>query len=149
MTTLLASTVDIEGLVRAWLNSLTGAGGLVGVGNPIGGGVHLRRMRSPFKSSYVLLSSVGTPNPLTEERTTGQSRITASVYGVTKESAANAAVAYLNRMLRVPADRPLVTLAGVSARLLTLDAIAGPLYLPDMDEERYLVDFDIWAQRES
>ena len=147
MTTILNSAVDLEGLLRTWLNSLTGAGGLVGAGNPIAAGVHLRRLRSPFKGSYVMLSSVGTPLPLNEERTTGQLRITASVYGVTKESAAAAAYAYLNRLQAIPADRPTVTLGSVTARLITADGFSGPLYLPDVDEERYLVDADIWAQR--
>lgn len=147
MTVLLDSVVDIEGLVRVWLNSLTGAGGLVGAGNPVGGGVHLRRMRSPFKSCFVLLASVGTPGPLTEERTTGQARLTASIYGLTKESAALAAAAYVNRMQRITVEHPSVTSGGVSVKLETVDAISGPLYLPDGDEERYLVDLDIWVQR--
>lgn len=138
--TLVASFIDSEGVLKEWVNSLSGPGGLVGEGNPLALGAHLRRLRSPFRGAYALLSVVGTPVPLVEERATAQARISASIYGVTKENAGRAAVAYANALTTVPVLKPVA----LGAQIHTVDAITGPVYLGDIDEERYLVDADVY-----
>jgi len=140
-TTLVPAFFDVEGIFRTWLNTLTGSTGLVGTGRPLAVGVHLRRLRSPARGCYAILTTVGTPVALDEEGTIGAARISASIYSATsKENAALAAVAYANTLRTISITRPVVG----SARLLTADAITGPLYVPDIDEERYLVDCDLY-----
>lgn len=138
MTTLTPAYVDAEGLLRGWLNSLTGAGGLVGQGNPLALGAHLRRLRSPFRDAYAVLTAIGTPAAMTAERVTCHARISASVYGISKDNAARAAVAYANNLLQIPVTHPVYS----GVQFHTIDAITGPIYIPDGDEERYLVDAD-------
>ena len=140
MTTLVASHVDGEGTLRGWLNSLTGANGLVGPGNPLALGAHFHRLRSPARGSYAVLSGVGTPWALTQESVTAQTRISAMIYGITKERASAAAVAYANRLHHVGVLRPVYR----TVQIVGVDAITGPVYLPDDDEHRYMVDADVY-----
>jgi hypothetical protein len=125
--------LDTEGAVRDWVNAQTG---LVGAGHPLPLGAHLKRLRSPFRGSYVLLSRVGgSPDP-TEEVNVDQALISGSVYGTTKQGAALAAAAYAN-LLASATGLPAAVTGG---RLIAVTAITGPNYIPDGDEERYLVD---------
>jgi hypothetical protein len=78
---------------------------------------------------------------LDEEGTIGAGRISASIYSATsRENAANAAVAYANVLNALTITTPVVG----NVRLMTVDAITGPLYVPDVDEERYMVDADLY-----
>lgn len=133
-----APFVDASGTLRAWLNTLTTD--LVGPGKPLALGVHFNRLRSPARGAYALLSQVGTPEQLTEETLTCQSRISASIYGMTKASAALAAKAYANALLQITTIKPVV--GGV--QIHTVDGISGPLEIPDGDEIRFLVDADVF-----
>lgn len=142
MTTLVDAFLDIEGAHRAWINSLTTS--LVGRGHPLALGAHLRRLRSPSQGSYAVLSSAGGGDEWTAESTTGWARISASIYSATtKESAAQAAIAYANALRLIPILKPVLTAQGV--QLVAIDSITGPLYSPDVDEERYVVDVEIHA----
>jgi hypothetical protein len=142
MTTLVDAFLDIEGAHRAWVNSLTTT--LVGRGHPLALGAHLRRLRSPASGTYALISSVGGGDEWTAESTTGWARISASIYSATsKQNAAYAAAAYANVLRLIPILRPVLTAQGV--QLVAVDSITGPLYSPDGDEERYLVDAEIHA----
>lgn len=125
--------LDSEGLVREWVNAQSA---LVGAGHPLPLGAHLKRLRSPFRGSYVLLSRVGgSPDPA-EEVNVDQALISGSVYGITKQGAATAAAAYAN-LLASATGLPAAVTGG---RLIAVTAITGPNYIPDGDEERYLVD---------
>lgn len=138
-TTLLPAFFDVEGILRTWVNTLTGT--LVGTGHPLTLGAHLHRLRSPARGCYAILTAVGTPLSLDEEQTTGAGRISASIYSATtRENAALAAVAYANALQTITFTRPVVG----SVRLMCVDAVTGPLYVPDIAEERYLVDADVW-----
>ena len=135
--------VDAEGAVREWVNSRTVD--LVGQGNPILLGAHLDRLRSPARGVYVWLLRVGGGQALTAERPADRARISASIYGLTKESAAAAAVAYANALEQLQ-GRP--TPMGPSAVCLTVDSITGPLATDPAqvseDRFRYLVDADFY-----
>lgn len=129
------AVLDVEGAVRDWVNGQTGA--LVGLGHPLELGAHFKRLRSPFRGSYLLLSRVGGGPNGVQEINLDRARISGSVYGVTKQTAAVAAVAYAN-VLAVASTTPLLAVTG--GRLAAVTDITGPVYLPDGDEERYIVD---------
>lgn len=138
MTTLVGAFLDTEGALREWVNSLSTT--LVGPGHPLSLGAHLRRMRSPGKGCYALLSTIGGSDDLTAESTTGWARISASIYSATsKEAATTGALAYANALRNISIVRPVTS----KGRLIAVDSITGPIYIPDVDEERYLVDVDV------
>lgn len=140
-TTLLPAFFDVEGILRTWVNTLTGS--LVGAGNPLVLGAHLHRLRSPARGCYAILTSVGTPVSIDAESTIGAARISASIFSATsRENAATAAIAYANALQTLRFTRPVVG----AVRLLAVDAITGPLYILDpTDEEHYLVDADVFC----
>lgn len=128
---------DAEGLVKTWINV---SSGLVGAGLPLAKGAHLRRLRGPYKGAYVLLSVIGGASTLVPEKPVHRARISGQVYGISKEGAAVAAAAYgtaLDNLRGVP-------VAMSPALCLFASDVTGPLYAPDVDEERYLVDADFY-----
>jgi len=129
--------VDAEGIVKDWLTSLSD---LVGVGNPIPQGIHLIRLRSPYTSAWAQLSVVGGDDDWIPDGGAHRARVSASIYGATRLGANTAAVAYANALRRIPITRPVVD----GVRLATVAAMTGPLYIPDGDDERYLVDADVY-----
>lgn len=132
-----AITADVEGALRDWINSLVGD--LVGVDTPLMLGAHLRRLRSPARGCYALLSRVGGTGDWNDNA--DRARISAGVYGPTKESALLAAIAYANRLRTIGTVQPVVG----NVRLRVVDNMTGPTYVPDIDEERYLIDADIYV----
>lgn len=126
--------VDAEGLVRAYLNTLTGT--LVGVGKPLPLGVHLNRLRSPQAGPYGLLTRVGGYDD-PGEGNLDFARLSVAVYASTKQAAATAAVAVANTFRAL--DGAPVAVAGFGVIGAT-QSISGPLYQPDADEDRYIVD---------
>lgn len=127
---------DAEGLLKTWLNTASGLG--PGAGLPLRQGAHLRRLRGPYRGTYVLLSAIGGSSALSPEKPGHRARVSGQVYGVSKEGAAQAAVAYANAL------ETLRNVTVAPAVLLFADAVTGPLYAPDVDEERYLVDADLY-----
>lgn len=130
---------DAEGVLKTWLVSRDS---LVGPGNPLPAGVHLVRLRSPYTAAWALLSSVGGDDDWLPDSASHRARLSASVYGPTRLAANTAAVAYANTLRRIPSERPFVD--GTGRQLVAVAAITGPLYIPDGDDERYLVDADIY-----
>jgi hypothetical protein len=128
------AVLDVEGAVRDWVNAQTA---LTGAGHPLELGAHLRRLRSPFRGSYLLLSRVGGGPEGTGDLNVDRARISGAIYGVTKQTAGAAAVAYAN-LLSNASVTPQIPVTG--GRLAVVTDIVGPLYLIDGDEERYLVD---------
>lgn len=125
--------LDSEGAIRTWVN---GQAWLVGPGRPLALGAHLGpRLRSPVRGCYLLLSRIGGgPDPASDVNVDA-ARLSGSVYGTKKLATANAAVAYGNLLVSVAAPVPVA-----GGRLLAVTDVTGPLYLPDGDEERYVVD---------
>lgn len=128
-----STVLDVEGAVKDWVNAQTA---LVGPGHPLELGAHLKRLRSPYRGSYALLSRVGGGPDPGEEVNLDRARISASVYGITKNTAAAAATAYANA-LAAAAITPVIPVTG--GRLMTVTDLSF-VYVPDGDEERYLVD---------
>jgi hypothetical protein len=133
--------VDAEAAVKAWLNARLD---LVGQGRPIPLGAHLGRLRSPGRGAYAHLLRVGGSPSLTAESPVDRARVSATLYGTTKETACAAALAYataLERLDGIPtAMGPLVC--------ATVDNITGPTALDDhesaREQYRYVVDADFY-----
>lgn len=134
--------VDAEGAVKAWIDSLTTD--LVGLGNPLQHGAHFNRLRSPATGAYALLYRVGGSRALTAERPYDLARISATIHGLTKETACRAAVAYVNALEAVN-GAPVVMGDAVCQ---VVDNITGPLAIDDSttdrEQYRYLVDADFF-----
>lgn len=134
----LAAFVDAEAVIRAWINTRTVT--LVGQGNPLPYGCHLNRLRSPQAGAYAVLERIGGfDDP--GDAPIDTARVSFQVYASTKQAAAVAATALANE-LRTGLDGSQQALAvdGATRRLLTVDAITGPSFYPDGDEDRYVVD---------
>jgi hypothetical protein len=134
--------VDAEGAVRAWVNGRTD---LVGEGRPLPLGAHLARLRSPAQGAYIRLLRVGGVRALTAETPFDQARISGTIYGTTKETAAQAAAAYATVLEGLQGD-PVMMSPGVECKVV--DNITGPIALDDSDsgreQYRYLVDADFF-----
>lgn len=130
---------DAEGVLKTWLIS---GDSLVGAGNPIPAGIHLVRLRSPYTAAWAQLSIVGGDDDWLPDSASHRARVSASIYGPTRLATNIAAVAYANMLRRIPSERPFVD--GTGRQLVAVAAITGPLYIPDGDDERYLVDADIY-----
>lgn len=131
--------LDAEGIVKNWINTRDD---LVGSGKPLTRGAFLKRQRSQGAYAYIL--TVGTPIDLTAETPVGRARISATIFGRTKEVSNKAAVAYTS-VLESLKGRP--EKAG-DYKILVVDNIAGPIPIDDQlttrEEFRYLVDADFW-----
>jgi hypothetical protein len=131
--------VDAEAAVAAWINSLTDT--LVGAGNPLSKGAHLHQLRGAATACYALLTLLPGSTALGVENPDHRARISASLYGPTKESATAAAMAYANALLTLD-GRPAPM--GVSAVALVVDpdSITGPYWSPDQAGPRLICDAD-------
>lgn len=140
--------LDAEGCVRAWVNTRAA---LVGVGKPLQKGALLNRQHGAASAPYVVLAIVAGGPDLGAEAPSQSARLSGLVYGRTKEQASKAALAYANELVALSLRGPtLVTWttdgAWTSATILTVDGISGPLWLPDLEEPRYVVDADFYLQ---
>ncbi len=132
--------LDVEGIVCTWMNTRTD---LVGPSRPINAGAHLKRIRHQGCYAYVI--AVGTPADMVEDVPIGKARISVTIYGATKQIAANGAVAYGTILERIA--------LGFSEKMgdykcIAVDNIIGPTPVDDQlttrEEHRYLVDADFW-----
>lgn len=132
-------SVDAEGLLVTWLNTLTTS--LVGVGQPLVRGFFFELQRSPGKDAYAVTTRIQGADGIGSEVPTDMARISTSIFSTTKKNAAAAAVAYANALRSISIVKP--TLTGVTIRLA--DNIAGPTWVPNLDKNlpQYLVDADV------
>ncbi len=135
--------VDAEGAVADWVNSLTGT--LVGEGQPLMKGAFLHELRGAASSCYALLSIIGGSPVLSAEDPDMRARISASIYGPTKEAATLAAVAYANHVLACD-GRPTPMGAAATCLVVDPDSLTGPLWSPDGAGPRLLVDADFYLR---
>jgi hypothetical protein len=135
--------VDAEAAVAAWINSLTDT--LVGVGNPLPKGAHLHALRGAAVAPYVLLSLLPGSTAFGVENPDHRARVSASIYGPTKEAATKAALGYANALLNLD-GRPQPM--GVSATGLVVDpdSITGPYWSPDQAGPRLICDADFYLR---
>lgn len=135
--------VDAEGLVADWVNRQSD---LVGEGNPLPKGAHLTdRLTGALSACYALLMQVDAGRALGAENADQLARISAQIYGPTKEAAAGAAVAYADALVTRLAGKPWSSTAG-TILFVDDDSLSGPSWSPDFDEPRYLVDCDFYVR---
>ncbi len=134
----MATFVDAEEAVRSWVNTLTTV--LVGEGNPLAKGAHLHDLRGAAPAGYALLSIVGSGTAGGVENPDQRARISASIYGRTKEAATAAAIGYADMLLTLD-GRP-TAMTGATCLVCDPDSITGPLWSPDRAGPRLLVDAD-------
>lgn len=133
---------DAEGAVFQWVNTLTTT--LVGPGNPLPKGATLDQLRGAAPDCYAWISQVGGGTWFGAENPDQRARISAQVYGPTKQSALLAAAAYAEALVGLN-GRP-VAVTGARILLVDSDTISGPLWLPDTDLPRYVVDADFFLR---
>lgn len=131
--------VDAPAAIREWVNAQTTD--LVGEGKPLPKGAHLTRLHGAHNAAYVYLSIVDAGVAMGIEDDDMRARVSGQVYGQRQEDTTRAAVAYANAIVSMFRDPP-VSLPGVGVLLICADALAGPLWVPDGDIPRCLVDAD-------
>lgn len=135
----MATFVDAEEAVRAWINGLTS---LVGAGNPLAKGAHLHELRGAATACYAELQLTGGSAALSAENPDHRAAMSALIYGPTREAAALAATAYANAVEELD-GRPA---AAGSATALVADNVAGPTWAPDGIVPRYLVSAEFYLR---
>lgn len=135
-------TTFIDGLaaVKLWVNSQTAT--LVGPGNPLPLGAVLKQggVQGAADSTYGFIFELPASTWGGAENASMRSRISMQIYGPTKESACDGAIAYADAVQSL-INGARVTLSG-GVTLLGADDLVGPSWLPDGDEPRYVVDAD-------
>lgn len=141
--TAVGTFVDAERAIADWVNSLTGS--LVGLGQPLAKGAHLNAMRGAASSCYALLTLLPASVALGVENPDMRARVSASIYGPTKEAATAAALAYADALLTLDGRRQPM---GDAADCLVVDpdSISGPLWTPDQAGPRLVVDADFYLR---
>lgn len=135
--------VDAERAVADWVNSLTGT--LVGVGQPLTKGAHLHQLRAAAPTCYALLSMLPGGVALSPENPDHRARISASIYGPTKEAATAAALAYCDALLTLDGT-PQPMGANAVCLVVDPDSISGPYWAPDQAGPRLVVDADFYLR---
>lgn len=132
-------TVDAEGVLAAWLNSLTTT--LVGATHPFLG-FFFEGQRSPNRGTYGWLTRVGGTDSLGVEAPADMARMSCSIFSSTKKAAADAATAYANQLRGISTLKPVV----LGVTLLLATSVTGPLYIPNPVKNfpQYLVDADLY-----
>jgi hypothetical protein len=133
------SFVDAEGAIRDWINESSDTAPVRVYATK---GAHLKRLRSPYQGAYIVLRRVGGGQTLTAEVGADRARISATIYGVSKEGASKAAVAYANAIERV---RSKTAMGDATCEFVA--NISGPSdQTLNQDEPRYLVDADFYLR---
>ena len=129
--------------MRAWINSRTDT--LVGSGNPLQMGAHLKKVQGGQPATYAFLEEGFTVrSPDAPENPDMMSVLSAQVYGGTREAAGAAAVALAEEISTQLCGIPAVVDMGTSSALLFVsDDITGPSWFPDGDLPRMLLTFTV------
>jgi hypothetical protein len=130
---------DSLGAVRTWINSRTAT--LVGTGNPLQAGAHLKHLEGSTPVTYAYLEELPAfRSDDSPENPDMMATLSAQVYGGTREAATNAAVALAEEISTQLAGRP----ASVTGALIFVsDDIQGPTWAPDQEVPRLLVQFTV------
>lgn len=131
--------VDALGAMRAWIDLRTAT--LVGAGNPLQLGAHLKKISGGQPVVYAYLeeqlsrrSDDGAENP------DMLAALSAQIYGGTREAATLAAVALAEEMSAELDGRP-ASVPG--ALIMAVDDIQGPAWFPDGDLPRLLLNWTV------
>jgi len=131
--------VDAVGAMAAWINSRTDT--LVGYGNPLQLGAHLKRLSGGEPATYALLEEqVSVRSADAGENPDMMAGLSAQIWGGTREAAGRAAVAL--------AEELSTQLCGCQASvpgavLFVSDDIQGPSWFPEGDTPRMLLNWTV------
>lgn len=130
----MSTYVDAVGALRAWINAQTT--GLVGAGNPLQLGAHMRHVQGAAPAVYVLLEEL----PARQSGDAAEDPdmlavVSCQVYGGTREAATNGAVALANAIAGLSGMPAVVT----GAKLWASDDVQGPYWSPDGDLSRLIL----------
>lgn len=129
------ATVDVEGAVRAYLTAYPG---LTGAGNPLAGGVHFKRDRSPNRGAVATMEVIP---PVTVDDTTHTARVAFAVRAVGSEDGARyqaltACRRLAEAVLALSGSSVVVTTGmGEQVRLIVAGDSAGPTFAGDQGGE--------------
>lgn len=135
----MATFVDAEAAVKAWVNALTG---LVGDGNALVKGAMLTRPHGD-PPTWAELQVTSSSAALSAENPDHRAGVSFLVCGRTREAAARAATALCNELESL-SGRPVP--AGSNAVALVADNVSGPVFAPDAAGPRYLVSCDVYLR---
>lgn len=130
--------VDATGAVAAWINGRTAT--LVGPGMPLRHGAHLTHIKTPAPETYAFLEEL--PSRTSDDSPENPDMlavVSAQVYGGTRKTATDAAVALAEELLTVAGAPVSVT----GALLLVADDVQGPSYAPDGSVPRLVLQFTV------
>lgn len=135
---------DALGAMRAWINSRTTT--LVGLGNPLQLGAHLKYVQGGQAGAYAFLEEQASIRSEDAPESPDMLAImSAQIYGGTREAASLAATALAEEISSnmEGAGAVAVTASGASVLLLVADDIQGPSWFPDGSLPRYLLNFTV------
>jgi len=137
--------VDAVGAARTWINAQAD---LVGMGNPLQKGAHLKELDGAEDAAYAWLTlGTGTGTTGGAESPQMLARISAAVYGPTEEATARASVALADAIVtRLAGQWTVVGDPGSQVQIWVGDDLSGPASIPDGPLIRHLVDFTLIMQ---
>lgn len=131
--------VDALGAMRTWINSRTTT--LVGPGNPLWSGAHLKKPGGGEPTIYAFLEEQFSTRSLDSgENPDMMAALSAQVYGGTREAATTAAVALAEELSTQLEGRET---AVDGALIYAVDDIQGPAWVPDGDQPRLLLNWTV------
>lgn len=132
--------VNSLGVMREWINSRTGT--LVGAGNPLQLGAHLKKILGGQPSAYAFLEEQFSTRSLDAgENPDMMAALSAQIYGGTREAATTAAIALAEELSTAFDGTPVLT---PDALIMAVDEIQGPAWFPAGDMPRLMLN---WTTR--
>lgn len=134
---------DALGAMRAWINSRTAT--LVGLGNPLQLGAHLKYLEGGQPATYAFLeeqlSARAEDSP---ENPDMLALLSAQVYGGTREAATAGAVALAEELsTQLQGGPQTVTTGAGDVLVMYADDIQGPSWFPDGNLPRMLLNWSV------
>jgi len=131
--------VDAVPAMQAWINSRSE---LVGLGNALQLGAHLKKLGGGEPAAYAFLEEqFSVRSADSAESPDMQAALSAQVYGGTREAAGRAATALAEELSTALCGSQAAVDGAV---IFVADDIQGPSWVPDGDKPRYLVN---WTAR--
>jgi hypothetical protein len=130
---------DAIGAMAEWINSRTGT--LVGAGNPLQMGAHLKHPEGGNPAAYAFLEEgFSIRSEDSPESPDMLAVMSAQVYAGTRKAASDAATALAEELSTELTGRG-TSVTG--ARIMVADDIQGPQWQPDRELPRYLLGFTV------
>ena len=135
---------DSLAAMRAWINSRTDR--LVGIGNPLQLGAHLKKLQGGEPATYAYLEEqLSSRTDDAPESPDMLAVMSAQIYGGTREAVGTAAIALAEELSTyLEGAGQVVATASADVLVMVVDGIQGPSWFPDGDKPRMLLN---WTSR--